>query len=112
MDCAETSTAESRQYIRESYASVLRLRASVARAGRAIAKSQRIIEQHRASAPAMADRADETMPAWTFVDHHRASAKDPMGKMANQRSEIAARIVQVLRQAGFGCEFLSPLPLN
>jgi carbon monoxide dehydrogenase subunit G len=73
-----------------------------------------MIEQHQASAPAMMDRADEATPLERIVDHHQASRKAVMGKMAIDRDvrKVAARIVQSFREAGFGCELLSPLPLH
>ena len=114
MDRTETSVAESRQRIRESYATVLRLRASIARADQAIAKSRRIIEQYQASAPTMMDRADEATPARTIVDHHQASRKNAMGKMAIDKDarKMATWIVQSFREAGFGCELLGPPRLH
>jgi hypothetical protein len=90
-DQTETLIAENHQRIRESYLALRHLCASVARADEAIAKSVRIIEQCRVSVPAMMDRADEATPA---------------------RTKMAARIVQGLREAGFGCELLNPPPLH
>jgi hypothetical protein len=116
MDQTETLIAQSHQCIRESYLAIRHLCASVARANEAIAKSLKIIEQHRVSAPAMMDRADEATPV---RDHHQVSRKAAIGKMTidSDSRQMAARIIQGLREAGFGCELLSqprpllPLPL-
>jgi hypothetical protein len=108
------AVVESRQRICESYLALRHLCASVARADEAIAKSRRMIEQHQASAPAMMDHADEATPLERLVDHHRASRKAVMGKMAidSDARKMAARIVQSFREAGFGCELLNPLSLH
>jgi len=115
MDQTETLIAQNHRCIRESYLAIRHLCASVARANEAIAKSLKIIEQHRVSAPAM-DRADQATPV---RDHHQVSRKAAMGKMEidSDSRQMAARIIQGLREAGFGCELLSqprplpPLPL-
>ena len=105
-----TAIAESRQVIRDSRAAFSRLCASVARADEAIAKSQRIIEQYQASIPS----ADAATRAKTIVDHHQASRKAAMGKMAidSDAQKIAAWIVQSFREAGFDCELLSAPTLH
>jgi len=116
MDQTETLIAQSHQCIRESYLAIRHLCASVARANEAIAKSLKIFEQHRVSAPAMMDRAAQATPV---PDHHQVSRKVAIGKMTidSDSRQMAARIIQGLREAGFGCELLSqprplpPLPL-
>jgi hypothetical protein len=62
----------------------------------------------------MMDRADEATPARTIIDHHQVSRKVAMGKMAidSDARKMAARIVQGFREAGFGCELLSPPRLH
>jgi hypothetical protein len=78
MDQTETLIAQSHQCIRESYLAIRYLCASVARANEAIAKSLKIIEQHRVSAPAMMDRADQATPV---RDHHQVSRKAAIGTL-------------------------------
>jgi hypothetical protein len=114
MNRTGTAIAESRQVIRDFHAAFSRLCTSVARADAAIAEARRTIEKYQASAPAMMDRADEATPARAIIDHPQVSRTTAMGKMAIDcdARKVAARIAQGLREAGFGCELLSPPHLH
>jgi hypothetical protein len=116
MNRTETSIAESRQRIRESYVALLRLCASVARADEAVAKSRRILEQYQGLLPAMMDRADAAIAdsRTTIIEFHHASQLAMTDKKASHGNarQIAARIADGFREAGFDCELLDPLPLH